>query len=59
MLTDEGDTVLDPFGGSGTVGAVAVKWQRNAVLAELNPEYCEIARRRIAEAQAQTTLFGG
>jgi DNA modification methylase len=51
-----GDTVLDPFGGSGTVGAVAVKWQRNAVLAELNPAYVELARRRIAEAQAQTTL---
>ena len=53
-----GDTVLDPFGGSGTVGAVAVKWQRNAVLAELNPDYCELARRRIAEAEAQGNLFG-
>ena len=53
-----GDVVLDPFGGSGTVGAVAVKWQRNAVLAELNPDYCELARRRIAEAEAQGNLFG-
>jgi DNA modification methylase len=51
-----GDTVLDPFGGSGTVGAVAVEWQRNAVLIDLNADYCEMARRRIAEAQAQTTL---
>jgi len=49
--------VLDPFGGSGTVGAVAVKWQRNAVLAELNPDYCEMARRRIAEAEAQGVLL--
>jgi hypothetical protein len=48
-----GDTVLDPFGGSGTVGAVAVQWQRNAVLIDLNADYCEMARRRIAEAQAQ------
>ena len=54
-----GDVVLDPFGGSGTVGAVAVKWQRGAVLIDLNPAYADIARRRIAEAEAQGNLFGG
>ena len=53
-----GDTVLDPFGGSGTVGAVAVKWQRGALLIDLNPDYCEMARRRIAEAEAHGNLFG-
>jgi len=52
-----GDTVLDPFGGSGTVGAVAVKWQRGALLIDLNPDYCEMARRRIAEAEAQGVLL--
>lgn len=44
----EGGTVLDPFGGAGTTGLVADRLQRSAVLCELNPDYIEIARRRIA-----------
>lgn len=43
-----GGTVLDPFGGAGTTGLVADRLQRNAVLIELNPEYVEIAKRRLA-----------
>jgi len=43
-----GGTVLDPFGGAGTTGLVADRLQRNAVLIELNPDYAEMARRRIA-----------
>lgn len=42
-----GGLVLDPFGGSGTVGMVADRMGRDAILIELNPEYVEIARRRI------------
>lgn len=45
--TRPGDTVLDPFGGAGTTGLVADRLQRNALLIELNPEYAEMARRRI------------
>lgn len=41
-----GGTVLDPFGGSGTTGMVALEYGRNAVLIELNPEYAEMARQR-------------
>jgi DNA modification methylase len=41
-----GDTVLDPFGGSGTTGMVAIELGRNATLIELNPEYVAMARRR-------------
>ena len=40
--------VLDPFGGAGTTGLVADRLGRDAVLIELNPEYAEIARRRLA-----------
>ena len=40
-------TVLDPFGGSGTVGLVASRLGRDAILIELNPEYAEMAERRI------------
>ena len=45
-------TVLDPFGGAGTTGLVADGMQRDAILTELNPEYAEIARARIAAAAA-------
>ena len=43
----EGSLVLDPFGGAGTVGLVADRLGRDAILIELNPEYAEIARKRI------------
>lgn len=42
-----GGTVLDPFGGAGTTGLVASRLQRNAILLELNPEYIDMARKRI------------
>jgi len=43
----EGGTVLDPFGGSGTTGLVANKHKRNALLIELNPDYAELASKRV------------
>lgn len=43
-----GGTVLDVFGGAGTTGLVADRLQRDAILIELNPEYAEMARERIA-----------
>ena len=46
----EGDTVLDPFTGSGTVAVVANRHGRNFIGTELNPEYAEIARERISKA---------
>ena len=42
-----GGVVLDPFGGSGTVGLIASRLGRDAILIELNPEYAEMAERRI------------
>ena len=44
----EGGTVLDPFGGSGTTAQVANGHNRDAILIELNEEYIEIAKERIA-----------
>jgi len=40
-------TVLDPFAGSGTVGKVAIEMRRNAVLIELNLEYCDMIKKRL------------
>lgn len=45
--TKKGDTVLDPFAGSGTVGCVALKLGRTFVGIELNPDYCTMARESI------------
>lgn len=41
--------VLDPFGGSGTVGVVANRLGRDAILVELKPEYVEMAEHRIED----------
>jgi len=40
------DIVLDPFGGSGTTGKVALEYGRKAILCELNPEYVKIINER-------------
>lgn len=42
-----GDTVLDPFAGSGTTGAVAAQEGRDFIGIEINPDYCEIIRQRL------------
>lgn len=44
----KGGVVLDPFGGAGTTGLVADRMQLDCTLIELNPDYIDIARRRIA-----------
>ena len=42
-----GDLVLDPFTGSGTVGVVALRHDRDFIGTELNPEYAALAEARI------------
>ena len=44
----DGGTVLDPFAGAGTTLWVAERLGVNSIGIELNPEYCEIIRRRMA-----------
>ncbi len=51
-----GDVVLDPFCGSGTVGMVALRYHRDFLGIELNPEYAEMAERRIG---GEIPLFAG
>lgn len=48
VSSNPGDTVLDPFAGSGTIPAVAADMGRKAVGIELNPEYAAIAETRLA-----------
>jgi hypothetical protein len=49
-----GGVVLDPFFGAGTTGLAADRLQRDCIGIELNPEYAEMARRRIF---SDATLF--
>ncbi len=51
----EGGVVLDPFAGAGTTGVVAKKLGRNFIGIELNPDYLEMAKRRIGNMQ--TDIF--
>ena len=51
-----GGTVLDPFTGSGTTGAVACRLGRNFVGIELNQDYADLAERRIAPHRDQLQL---
>ncbi len=44
-----GGAVLDPFGGSGTTGQVAMEEGRKAILCELNPEYVKLIDQRLGE----------
>lgn len=44
-----GDTILDPFSGSGTTGMVALRHDRSYIGLELNPEYVELSRNRIRD----------
>jgi DNA modification methylase len=53
----EGDTVLDPFNGAGTTGIAALRLGRSYVGIELNPEYLELSRQRIADEQAKQPLL--
>ena len=56
--TKPGDTILDPFMGSGTTGVACVQTGRNFIGCEISKDYFDIAERRIQEAQRQMVLPG-
>ena len=49
VLTNEGETVLDPFMGSGSTGVAAKKNNRNFIGIEIDKNYFRIATRRIQD----------
>ena len=55
--TNEGDTILDPFMGSGTTGVACAKIGRKFIGIELDPGYFDIACERIQKAYDQPDLF--
>jgi len=52
MFSFTGDTVLDPFCGTGTTMIAALRTGRNSIGVEIEPEYCRMAARYL---KAETT----
>lgn len=52
MFSFVGDTVLDPFMGTGTTTVAAAKWGRNSIGVEIDSHYFEMAEKRIRHATA-------
>lgn len=53
----KGQTILDPFMGSGTTGVAAIQLGRKFIGIERDPKYFDIACKRIEQAVAQGQLF--
>jgi site-specific DNA-methyltransferase (adenine-specific) len=55
--SNQGDTILDPFMGSGTTLVACQKLGRQGIGIEIDPDYFEIACKRVEEAARQPDLF--
>jgi DNA modification methylase len=55
MFSFVGDTVLDPFLGTGTTTIAAKAWGRNSIGYEIDPTYLEFAKKRIAKTREMFT----
>jgi site-specific DNA-methyltransferase (adenine-specific) len=56
--SNAGDTVLDPFNGSGTTCVVAKKLERNYIGLEQNPLYCAWAQKRLLDSDNDKSIQG-
>lgn len=56
-FTNPGQTILDPFMGSGTTGVACAKMGRSFIGIELDPKYFDVACERIEKAYAQGDMF--
>lgn len=56
MFSFVGDTVLDPFMGTGSTNLACARWGRNSIGIEVDPKYFEMARARIAAHGADLFL---
>jgi site-specific DNA-methyltransferase (adenine-specific) len=57
LFSENDQTILDPFMGSGTTGVACMNLGREFIGIELEPKYFDIACERITQAQAQGRLF--
>lgn len=56
IISNPGDTIFDPFMGSGTTGVACVQTGRNFIGCEIDPDYFAIAEKRIHDAQLQMRM---
>jgi len=57
MFSFVGDTVLDPFGGTGTTGLAAARWGRNSISVEIEEKYFLMEVERFTHQAKQSRLF--
>ena len=57
LYSKEGDTIYDPFMGTGTTAIACIREKRNYVGSELSPRYIDWAEKRIKREQSQLTLW--
>jgi modification methylase len=58
LFSFAGDTVLDPFAGTGSTSQAAIMAGRNSIANEIEPAYVEITRQRIMKAARRPRLCG-
>ncbi len=58
MSSDEGDVVLDPFSGTGTTAIAAKQLGRHYIGLELDPQYVEISRQKLANTTSDSHVNG-
>jgi DNA modification methylase len=56
MFSFHGDTVLDPFCGTGTTMIAALRYERNSIGIEIEPEYCRMAARYLKKESSNLFL---
>jgi site-specific DNA-methyltransferase (adenine-specific) len=57
LISDPGDTIYDPFMGSGSFGVACINTGRKYIGSEMMPEYFEIACKRIEQSVAENSLW--
>jgi len=57
LFTQEGDTVLDPFVGSGTTCVAAYRLNRNCIGIDIKEEYIELSKKRLEEEKVRLGDF--
>ena len=56
-FTKKGDTIFDPFTGSGSTGVACLKYQRNFIGSEIKKEYFDLSEKRLESIRSQPELF--
>lgn len=57
LFTNQGESVLDPFGGSGTTAAVCMELGRDSHTYEINPEYMQLIRSNLTRLDPSRSSF--